>query len=106
MARSPRAKPWPPRASNLTDAEVAIEPILHLSPPANLALTAPDAAAVQQHIATLADVPADAHIAADTTTPEGAAAAFAACREQLGAAPSWLAYARWQHLDCAAGSHR
>jgi NAD(P)-dependent dehydrogenase (short-subunit alcohol dehydrogenase family) len=44
-------------------------------------------------MATLSDVPADAHIAADTTTPEGAAAAFAACREQLGAAPSWLAHA-------------
>ncbi|MEY3871860.1 MAG: 3-oxoacyl-[acyl-carrier-protein] reductase FabG [Pseudomonadota bacterium] len=42
---------------------------------------------------TLNEVPADAHIAADTTTPEGAAAAFEACREQLGAAPSWLAHA-------------
>ena len=42
---------------------------------------------------TLSEVPADAHIAADTTTPEGAAAAFEACREQLGAAPSWLAHA-------------
>jgi NAD(P)-dependent dehydrogenase (short-subunit alcohol dehydrogenase family) len=41
----------------------------------------------------LSEVPADAHIAADTTTPEGAAAAFEACREQLGAAPSWLAHA-------------
>jgi hypothetical protein len=41
----------------------------------------------------LAEVPADARVAADTTTPEGAAAAFAACREQLGAAPSWLAHA-------------
>lgn len=50
-------------------------------------------AAVGRDMATLADVPADAHIAADTTTPEGAAAAFAACREQLGAAPSWLAHA-------------
>ena len=42
---------------------------------------------------TLSEVPADAHIAADTTTPEGAAAAFEACREQLGAVPSWLAHA-------------
>lgn len=50
-------------------------------------------AAVGRDMATLADVPADAYIAADTTTPEGAAAAFAACREQLGAAPSWLAHA-------------
>jgi NAD(P)-dependent dehydrogenase (short-subunit alcohol dehydrogenase family) len=50
-------------------------------------------AAVGRNMATLSDVPADAHIAADTTTPEGAAAAFAACREQLGAAPSWLAHA-------------
>jgi len=50
-------------------------------------------AAVGRNMATLADVPADAHIAADTTTPEGAVAAFAACREQLGAAPSWLAHA-------------
>lgn len=50
-------------------------------------------AAVGRDMVTLADVPADAYIAADTTTPEGAAAAFAACREQLGAAPSWLAHA-------------
>lgn len=49
-------------------------------------------AAVGRDINTLAEVPADAIIAADTTTPEGAAAAFAACREQLGAAPSWLAH--------------
>ncbi len=49
-------------------------------------------AAVGRDINMLADVPADALIAADTTTPEGAAAAFAACREQLGAAPSWLAH--------------
>jgi NAD(P)-dependent dehydrogenase (short-subunit alcohol dehydrogenase family) len=50
-------------------------------------------AAVGRDLATLNDVPAEAHIAADMTTPEGAAAAFAACREQLGAAPSWLAHA-------------
>jgi NAD(P)-dependent dehydrogenase (short-subunit alcohol dehydrogenase family) len=50
-------------------------------------------AAVGRDLATLNDVPAEAHIAADMTTPEGAAAAFEACREQLGAAPSWLAHA-------------
>ena len=43
-------------------------------------------AAVGRDMATLIDVPADAHIAADTTTPDG-------CREQLGGAPSWLAHA-------------
>jgi NAD(P)-dependent dehydrogenase (short-subunit alcohol dehydrogenase family) len=37
-------------------------------------------------------VPADAHIAADTTTAEGAAAAMAACRDQLGNTPSLLAH--------------
>lgn len=40
----------------------------------------------------LADVPADAYIAADTTTPEGAATAMAACRDQLGHPPSLLAH--------------
>lgn len=50
-------------------------------------------AAVGRDAAALAELPATARIAADTTTPEGAAAAFAACREQLGAAPSWLAHA-------------
>lgn len=50
-------------------------------------------AAVGRDAATLAEVPAEAHIAADTTTPDGAAAALKACREQLGAAPSWLAHA-------------
>jgi NAD(P)-dependent dehydrogenase (short-subunit alcohol dehydrogenase family) len=50
-------------------------------------------AVVGRDSTTLSEVPADAHIAADTTTPEGAAAAFEACREQLGAAPSWLAHA-------------
>lgn len=49
-------------------------------------------AAVGRSADTLAGVPADAHIAADTTTPEGAAAAVAACTEQLGAAPSLLAH--------------
>ena len=50
-------------------------------------------AAVGRDMATLIDVPADAHIAADTTTPDGASAAFDGCREQLGGAPSWLAHA-------------
>lgn len=50
-------------------------------------------AAVGRDLTTLNDVSAEAHIAADMTTPEGAAAAFEACREHLGAAPSWLAHA-------------
>ncbi len=50
-------------------------------------------AAVGRDVSALADLPAEARIDADTTTPEGAAAAFAACRERLGAAPSWLAHA-------------
>jgi NAD(P)-dependent dehydrogenase (short-subunit alcohol dehydrogenase family) len=53
-------------------------------------------AAVGRDAAQLADglagLPVAALIAADTTTPEGAAAAFEACRSQLGAAPSWLAH--------------
>jgi NAD(P)-dependent dehydrogenase (short-subunit alcohol dehydrogenase family) len=49
-------------------------------------------AAVGRDVTTLAEVPADAHIATDTTTPEGAAAAIAACREHLGAAPTGLAH--------------
>ena len=49
-------------------------------------------AAVGRDAATLADVEADAHVAADTTTPEGAAAALAACAEQLGGAPTLLAH--------------
>ncbi len=48
-------------------------------------------AAVGRDAATLADVPAALHIAADTTTPEGAAAAIAACREGLGT-PTRLAH--------------
>lgn len=40
----------------------------------------------------LATVPSDARIAADTTTPEGAAHVIAVCKEQLGAAPSLLAH--------------
>lgn len=49
-------------------------------------------AAVGRDSKALADVPADAHIAADTTTAEGAAAAMAACRDQLGNTPSLLAH--------------
>ncbi len=49
-------------------------------------------AAVGRESKALADVPADAHIAADTTTAEGAAAAMAACRDQLGNTPSLLAH--------------
>jgi NAD(P)-dependent dehydrogenase (short-subunit alcohol dehydrogenase family) len=40
----------------------------------------------------LADVDAAVRIVADTTTPEGAALAVAACQETLGAAPSLLAH--------------
>ena len=40
----------------------------------------------------LTNVEADLRIAADTTTPEGAAQAVAACQESLGAAPSLLAH--------------
>ena len=49
-------------------------------------------AAVGRDGETLAAVEADAHIAADTTTPEGATAAVAACQAQLGNAPSLLAH--------------
>jgi NAD(P)-dependent dehydrogenase (short-subunit alcohol dehydrogenase family) len=49
-------------------------------------------AAVGRDAESLASVAADAHIAADTTTPDGAAAAVAACRDQLGAAPTLLAH--------------
>jgi NAD(P)-dependent dehydrogenase (short-subunit alcohol dehydrogenase family) len=40
----------------------------------------------------LADVDATLRIAADTTTPEGAALALAACEEAFGQAPTWLAH--------------
>ena len=40
----------------------------------------------------MADVEASVRIAADTTTPEGAALAIAACQEALGAAPTLLAH--------------
>lgn len=49
-------------------------------------------AAVGRDAATLAEVAADAHLAFDTTTPEGAAAAIAACQAELGAPPAWLAH--------------
>jgi NAD(P)-dependent dehydrogenase (short-subunit alcohol dehydrogenase family) len=49
-------------------------------------------AAVGRDAQALADIPADAHIAADTTTPEGAAGAIARCKEMLGT-PTRLAHA-------------
>ncbi|ALT77986.1 SDR family NAD(P)-dependent oxidoreductase [Paucibacter sp. KCTC 42545] len=49
-------------------------------------------AAVGRDGATLADLEADAHICADTTTPEGAAAAISACSEHLGGPPTLLAH--------------
>ena len=49
-------------------------------------------AAVGREAATLSGVEADAHIEANTTTPEGAAAALAACGQLLGSAPAWLAH--------------
>ena len=49
-------------------------------------------AAVGRDAGALADVPAQARIAADTTTPEGATAALSQCVEQLGSAPSHLAH--------------
>jgi NAD(P)-dependent dehydrogenase (short-subunit alcohol dehydrogenase family) len=49
-------------------------------------------AAVGRDAGRLADVQATVRIAADTTTPEGAALAVAACQEALGAAPTLLAH--------------
>jgi NAD(P)-dependent dehydrogenase (short-subunit alcohol dehydrogenase family) len=49
-------------------------------------------AAVGRETERLADVDADARIAADTTTPEGAALAISGCRDALGAAPDLLAH--------------
>lgn len=49
-------------------------------------------AAVGRDAGRLADVEATLRIAADTTTPEGAALAIAACQEALGAAPTLLAH--------------
>ena len=49
-------------------------------------------AAVSRDASRLADVEAAVRIAADTTTPEGAARAIAACQEALGAAPTLLAH--------------
>jgi NAD(P)-dependent dehydrogenase (short-subunit alcohol dehydrogenase family) len=49
-------------------------------------------AAVSRDADRLADVEAAVRIAADTTTPEGAARAIAACQEALGAAPTLLAH--------------
>ena len=49
-------------------------------------------AAVGRDAGRLADVEAAVRIAADTTTPEGAALAIAACTDALGAAPTLLAH--------------
>ena len=49
-------------------------------------------AAVGRDADRLADVEATVRIAADTTTPDGAALAIAACQEALGAAPTLLAH--------------
>jgi NAD(P)-dependent dehydrogenase (short-subunit alcohol dehydrogenase family) len=49
-------------------------------------------AAVGRDADRLADVEATIRIAADTTTPEGAALAISACQEALGAAPTLLAH--------------
>jgi NAD(P)-dependent dehydrogenase (short-subunit alcohol dehydrogenase family) len=49
-------------------------------------------AAVSRQADRLADVEAHLRIAADTTTPEGAASAIATCQAALGAAPTLLAH--------------
>ena len=49
-------------------------------------------AAVGRDAGRLAEVDAAVRITADTTTPEGAALAFVACQEALGAAPTLLAH--------------
>ena len=49
-------------------------------------------AAVGRDASRLADVEAAVRIAADTTTPEGAALAISMCQEALGAAPTLLAH--------------
>jgi len=49
-------------------------------------------AAVGRDAETLASVDADAHIAIDTTTADGAAAAIAACHQLLGGPPTLLAH--------------
>jgi NAD(P)-dependent dehydrogenase (short-subunit alcohol dehydrogenase family) len=49
-------------------------------------------AAVSRDTTRLADVEAMVRIAADTTTPDGAALAIAACQEALGSAPTLLAH--------------
>ena len=49
-------------------------------------------AAVGRDAARLVDVEAEVRIAADTTTPEGAALAITACQQALGGAPTLLAH--------------
>jgi NAD(P)-dependent dehydrogenase (short-subunit alcohol dehydrogenase family) len=48
--------------------------------------------AVGRDAGRLAEVDAAARVVADTTTPEGAAQALAACQDALGVAPTWLAH--------------
>lgn len=45
LARSARAKPWPPRAAHASCSECLAEPLCHSSPPPSVALHTPDAAA-------------------------------------------------------------
>ena len=59
---------------------------------ARLRSTGHRVAAVGRDATSLAAVEADAHLAFDTTTPEGAAAAIDACRTEFGAAPALLAH--------------
>jgi NAD(P)-dependent dehydrogenase (short-subunit alcohol dehydrogenase family) len=49
-------------------------------------------AAVGRDAGAMADLAAEARLSADTTTPEGAAAALAGCREALGGPPTLLAH--------------
>ena len=51
--------------------------------------------AVKRDAGRLANVEAAVRIAADTTTPDGATLAIAACQEALGAAPTLLAHFAW-----------
>ena len=48
--------------------------------------------AVGRDASRIVDVPATLRVSADTTTPEGAALAIAACQEALGATPGGLAH--------------
>lgn len=80
--------PAPPRIALVTGARGGIgrELVARLRASGHLV------AAVGRDSTSLASVEADAHIAADTTTADGAARAIAACRDHLGAAPALLAH--------------